>query len=159
MNHQSIIVALSMTLLPLSTHATERLSCQVQHHHIQGTRSKPTVTDFTWSTAHNTAKTTGAVRTSLGRIEESDDGIKLNGKEIALPSAVQGAIYFGKVYDYGNKVAMVYLVSRADDSIATPSEVVILLSKGDSITGFEVMPGTEMSSPDQCSLFGLDQNK
>lgn len=152
--------ALILIMASGSALAQETLSCQVQGD-LTKHSAAPKVTDFTWSTAHNSSSPTGAIATSIGKIAQgrAQGSITLSGKPVQLPNEVRGVIRFGKVYDYGGRVALAYRVEREFDSSATPSEVVFRLDKTRVVAEAEVLPGEAAFNdilardyPDHCTL-------
>lgn len=134
--------------------AGESLSCQVQNQQVRGVDGAPKVTEFIWSTAHNSSEPTGAIATSIGKIDQADalGAIALDGRPVQLPAEARGLIRFGKVYDFGNFVVLAYRAEREFDSTATPSEVVYRLDKARVVGQVDILPGDLMEAPDHCTL-------
>lgn len=150
-------VLLVMLATPLAAQAIDPLSCRVEQGTLSGASGDPEVIEFTWSTAHETADPTGPIETAIGRIDQVEGprfttALTLNGRPLSLPAELQGLIRFGTVYDYGDRVAMAYLVERADDSSASPSQVVVVLGKDGSVDETEVLAGNAPTIDGHCIL-------
>lgn len=138
-----------------SAEAAQSLSCRVQAGQVTGTLKPPRVTEFVWSAAHGTDEATGPIRTSLGLVDQGAGStastvLTLSGKRLALPASLAGSVRFGRVIDYGGKVALAYLAERAEDSSASPSQVVVLLGPGGVVLEMDVLPGTAASPGEHC---------
>lgn len=141
-------------------HADESLWCQVETGDLPGVKAaaKPAkLTEFVWNTAHGGMEPTGPIKTYIGTIEAGEGphyttAITLNGKPVALPSGTTGLIWSGKVYDFSGTVALAYQVERADDSSASPSDVVVVIEKDGLVSQSAVLPGTEPPPADHCFL-------
>lgn len=141
----------------MSAQAADSLSCRIQANQIAGNANKPRVTDFVWSAAHGTDEGTRSIKTRIGLIGQAGASgpatvLNLNGKELSMPTALAGSVRFGKVYDYGDKVALAYLVERADDSSASPSQVVLLLGRSGTVLETDLLPGTAAAVDTHCVL-------
>ncbi|ATE70783.1 hypothetical protein [Lysobacter capsici] len=138
-----------------SAAAAQSLSCRVQSGEVTGTAKPPRITEFIWSAAHGTDEATGPIRTSLGQVDQEANStastvLMLGGKRLALPASLAGSVRFGRVIDYGGKVALAYLAERAEDSSASPSQVVVLLGAGGIVLETDVLPGTAASPGEHC---------
>jgi hypothetical protein len=101
--------------------------------------------------------TTGPIRTRIDRIDpvEGRDykrAIKLDGKPVLLPAEAHSVVGFGKVYDFGNAVALAYLGERDEDSSARPSQIVIIINKAGAVIDSEVLPGAATNPGNHCLL-------
>ena len=139
----------------LSAGRVGSLSCRVQAGQITGAAKAPRTTAFVWSAAHGTDEATGPIRTSLGQVDQETGSaastvLTLGGKRLALPVSLSGSVRFGRVIDYGGKVALAYLVERAEDSSASPSQVVVLLGAGGTVLETDVLPGTAATPGEHC---------
>jgi hypothetical protein len=137
--------------------AGESLSCRVHNNQIKGAATAPVAAEFIWSAAHGTDEATGRIKTSIGQIDQGAGTgpttvLTLNGKVLPLPASLSGSIRFGRAIDYGSKVVLAYLVERADDSSASPSQVVLLLGQGGAVLETDLLPGTAPSPGDHCVL-------
>ncbi|SDW85729.1 hypothetical protein [Lysobacter enzymogenes] len=138
-----------------SAEAAQSLSCRVQAGQVIGTAKVPRITQFVWSAAHGTDEATGPIRTSLGQVDQGTGPapstvLTLGGKRLALPASLSGSVRFGHVIDYGGKVALAYLVERAEDSSASPSQAVVLLGPGGVVLEADVLPGTAATPGEHC---------
>lgn len=133
---------------------TRSLSCRLQAGQIAGTAKTPRTSEFVWSAAHGTDDATGPIRTSLGQLDQeagsaSSTVLTLGGKRLPLPASLTGSVRFGRVTDFGDKVALAYLVERAEDSSASPSQVVVLLG-AQGVLETDLLPGTAASPGEHC---------
>lgn len=154
MEIKALGLAVAIWCVSGSAAAGESLSCRVQRDLAAGAGATPKVSEFIGSTAHDSSEPTGAVATNIGKIRPDDDlaNITLDGKSIQLQPEARGLIRFGNVYDYGDRVALAYLVEREDDASATPSQVVLLLNKNGTVSETDVLPGTASSTDGHCTL-------
>lgn len=141
-----------------SADAMPSLSCQLQtgQFRVDG-GGRPKVSAFIWATGHGSATPTGPIRTSIGRIDPAEGrdykrAIKLDGKPVLLPPEAHSVVGFGKVYDFKDAVALVYLGERDEDSSARPSQIVIVINKAGSLIDSEVLPGTATNPGNHCLL-------
>lgn len=137
--------------------AAERLSCRVSSGHLPGAKHPAKIAEFAWNSAHGAGGSAGVIKTSIGGLGRGEGArhttaITLNGKAVRMPPEAAGIIWGGKVYDFGQVVAVAYLVERQDDSSASPSEAVLVIRKGGTVSEFEVLPGTESAPPGHCAL-------
>lgn len=135
--------------------AAESLSCRVQAGLIKGAAKAPRPIQFVWGAAQGPDDATGPVRTSLGQIEQGNGSSAtavptLRGKPLALPAALAGSVLYGRAVDYGDKVVLAYLVERAEDSSASPSQVVVLLGGKGQVLETDLLPGTTASPGKHC---------
>ncbi len=163
MNTTSTMLA-AMVLLAGTAHAGTSLSCQVQQDLKGSVSTAPKVTEFVWSTAHDSSKPTGPIKTRIGALyyargrretqwgPMSNDTLTLNGTPLKVPPPVNGVIRFGKAFDYGDRVALAYLGEREDDSSATPSEIVLLLNKTGAVVAADIQAGNADADPNHCTL-------
>lgn len=133
---------------------TRSLSCRLQAGQIAGTAKTPRTSEFVWSAAHGVDAATGSIRTSLGQVDQeagstSSTVLTLGGKRLALPASLAGSVRFGRATDFGGKVALAYLVERAEDSSASPSQVVVLLG-AQGVLETDLLPGTAASPGEHC---------
>ncbi len=131
------------------------LSCRVQAGLIKGTAKAPRAIEFVWGAAQGLDDATGPVRTSLGQIDRGTGSSAtavptLRGKPLALPAALAGSVLYGRAIDYGDKVVLAYLVERAEDSSASPSQVVVLLGVQGQVLETDLLPGTAASPGKHC---------
>ena len=145
------ITALAVGLLLAGTaQASDSLSCQLKESAGEGTA-------FAWSSAHGEAEGPDTISTSIGTIGNAEGpgfttAITLNGKPVALSPEHAGQVRFGKVYEHGDKVALAYLVERARDSSASPSELVFLVSKDRAVSEIDIQPGNAAPIVGHCNL-------
>lgn len=140
-----------------SAEAAQSLSCRVRAGEVAGTAKPPRATGFVWSAAHGAEEVTGSVRTSLGQIDQGRGSgpttiLTLDGKPLSLPASLAGSVRFGRVIDYGGKVALAYLVERVEDSSASPSQVIVLLGTNGVVLEADVLPGTAAAPGAHCVL-------
>ncbi|HEL4235693.1 TPA: hypothetical protein UM516_001977 [Stenotrophomonas maltophilia] len=149
---------LGLLAFAASAEAAPGLSCQLQSGHFKaGGGGRPKVSKFIWATGHASVPPTGPIRTRIGRIDpvEGQDykrAIKLDGKQVLLPTEAHSVIGFGKVYDFGGAVALAYLGEREEDSSARPSQIVVVINKVGSVIDSEVLPGTATNPGSHCLL-------
>ncbi|WP_440560075.1 hypothetical protein ACSYAP_001730 [Stenotrophomonas sp. STK1_22] len=149
---------LGLLAFAASAEAAPSLSCQLQSGQFRvDAGGRPKVSAFIWAAGHGSATPTGPIRTSIGRIDPAEGrdykrAIKFDGKPVLLPSEAHSVIGFGKVYDFKDAVALVYLGERDEDSSARPSQIVIVINKAGSVVDSEVLPGTETNSGNHCLL-------
>lgn len=141
-----------------SAHAGQSLWCQLEAGTLVGTGKAAKVTDFVWSAAQDEEGVTGPIKTSLGVFDagEGSSGstaLTLGGKAVALAPKATGIIGFGKVYDFGSSVAVAYVVERPSDSSATPSEAVVVIGKGGTVSKVAVLAGTQPRPAGHCDLY------
>jgi len=137
-------------LLACSAQASDSLSCQLKERAGEGAA-------FAWSYAHGEAEGPDTIPTSIGTIGNAEGpnyttAITLDGKPIALPPEHAGLIRNGKVYMHGDQVALAYLVERASDSSASPSELVLLVSADRTISEIDLQPGNAEPVAGHCNL-------
>lgn len=149
---------LGLLLVTSVAHAGESLWCQLEAETLVGVGKATEVTDFVWSAAQDEESVTGPIKTSLGAFDAGEGpshttSITLAGKPLALPAKATGIIAFGKVYDFGGTIAVAYLVERKDDASASPSEAVVVISKGGTVSKVAVLPGTQPPPAGHCSLY------
>lgn len=151
---KTTLSAVVMLLMATGAQAGESLSCQIQKGQASGVADATKVSEFVWSTAHDSTAPTGAIATSIGKIDQGDalGAITLNGQPVQLPAEVRGLIRFGKVYDYGGFAVLAYRVERDFDSTATPNEVVYRLDKTRVVAEVDLLPGEVMEDPSHCIL-------
>lgn len=157
MNLQRSSLLLGLLVCTFGAQAGPSLSCRIHSNRIQGTAKVPKTTDFVWSVAHGADEATGPIRTSIGQIDQGaatgpTTVITLNGRPLQLPASLKGSIRFGRSIDYGDKVALAYLVERGDDSSASPSQVVLLLEPGGTVLETDLLPGTASEPGSHCLL-------
>lgn len=146
-----ICAAMAMCLCVAGTvRAGESLSCQIER---EGASGK----SFAWSYAHSEAKGRNKLKTSIGTIGRAEGpgyttALTLNGKPVALPPEYAGVIRFGKVFEQGGGVALAYMVTRQNDSEASPSELVFLLDKSGGVSQIQVQPGNSEQVAGHCYL-------
>lgn len=151
-------------LLASTAQAADSLSCRVKQDLAAGADRAPKVTEFIWSTAHNSSEPSGPIQTSIGTLSYTDgrretqwgplpnDALTLNGMALKVPPTVNGVIRFGKAFDYGDRVALAFLAEREGDSSATPSEIVLLLDKAGKVSETDIQPGNDAADPNHCTL-------
>jgi hypothetical protein len=131
------------------------LSCRVQAGLIKGAAKVPKTVEFVWGAAQGSDDATGPIRTGLGQIDQGTGSSAtavptLRGKPLALPAEVAGSVIYGRAVDYGDKVVLAYLVERAEDSSASPSQVVVLLGAKGQVLETDLLPGTAASPGKHC---------
>lgn len=131
------------------------LSCRVQAGLIKGAVKVPKSIQFVWGAAQGPDDATGPIRTSLGQIDQGSSSSAtavptLGGKPLALPAALAGSVLYGRAVDYSDKVVLAYLVERAEDSSASPSQVVVLLGAQGLVLETDLLPGTATSPGKHC---------
>lgn len=150
-------VALAVLMLAtVSAQAGENLWCKVKEGKAGGAAKAPRTTAFVWNAAHGGETLTPPVATSVGRIDQGEGPgystvITVDGKAVPLAPAASGIILFGKIYDFGDKIAVVFLVETATDSSASPSEALVLIGKGPRVLEQGAISGQE-TSPNRCPL-------
>lgn len=137
-------------LLACSVQASDSLSCQLKESAGEGTA-------FAWSYAHGGAEGPDTIPTSIGTIGNAEGpgyttAITLDGQPVALPPEHAGLIRNGKVYEHGDQVALAYLVERASDSSASPSELVLLVSADRTVSEIDLQPGNAEPVVGHCNL-------
>jgi len=154
MNLRRVVLLAGLLICAFSAEAVRSLSCRVLTGQVTGTAKSPRTTEFVWSGAHGIDDATGPIRTSLGQISQGAGStaatvLTLDGKPLSLPASLAGSVRFGRVIDYGGKVALAYLVERTEDSSASPSHAVVLL--GDrGVLETDVLPGTAGVPGEHC---------
>jgi hypothetical protein len=131
------------------------LSCRVQAGLIKGAAKVPKTVEFVWGAAQGPDDATGPIRTSLGQIDHGTGAsaagvLTLGGKRLPLPAELAGAVLYGRAVDYSDKVVLAYLVERAEDSSASPSQVVLLLGAKGQVLETDLLPGTAASPGKHC---------
>ena len=131
------------------------LSCRAQAGLIKGATKAPKSIEFVWGAAQGPDDATGPIRTSLGQIDQGTGSgatavPTLRGRPLALPAALAGSVLYGRAVDYGDKVVLAYLVERAEDSSASPSQVVVLLGAQGLVLETDLLPGTATSPGKHC---------
>lgn len=144
-----MLSAVSM-LLAGHVHAADSLSCRLKQSAGQGT-------PFAWSYAHSEADGPSAIETSIGTLAPAEGpnyttAVTLDGQPIALPAEHAGQIRFGKVFELATGVALAYSVTRDSDSMAAPSQLVVLLDKAGKPIEIQVQPGDTEPDPNHCNL-------
>lgn len=136
--------------------AAESLWCRVQSGDLPGVKKAPRITEFAWDGAHGGVRTKGAIKTSIGTFDRGEGAdattaITIDGKAVPLSPRAAGVIWNGKTFDFGGKVAVVFLVEIATDSSASPSEGLVLIGKGPSVLEQGAISGQE-TAPNRCPL-------
>lgn len=152
----SVVVLAVLMLAAVSAQAGENLWCKVKEGKPGSAAKAPRTTAFIWNAAHGGETPTPPVATSIGRIGQGEGPgdstvITVDGKAVSLAPAASGIILFGKIYDFGDKVAVVFLVETATDSSASPSEALVLIGKGPRVLEQGAISGQE-TSPNRCPL-------
>ncbi len=133
---------------------TESLWCRVQSGDLPGVNKAARITAFAWDGAHGGVRAQGAIKTSIGTFDRGEGvttTITIDGKAVPLSHSATGVIWNGKTFDFGGKVAVVFLVETATDSSASPSEALVLIGKGRSVLEQGVISG-QATAPNRCPL-------
>ncbi|MCD9125408.1 hypothetical protein [Luteimonas fraxinea] len=154
MKKWTVVSVMGAAMFASTAYAGEHLSCQLHAAEGSALEGQPKVTEFLWSTANSVADPTGPIATSIGVIDQGKavGSLALDSAPIQLPPELGGLVYFGQAYDYGNRVALAYLVERAEDSSALPSQVVLMLDKTGRVIASDLIPGDAEPAPGQCRL-------
>lgn len=148
-------LALLITLLLAAGSASAaRLSCDLSG---DALGSSPRIQQFQFSSANETGEVVDRVQSSAGTVRFADGknfqtAITVNGAPVNLPENFRGLIRFGEVRDYGDNIAIAYLVERGEDSSAMPSEVALLVNGKGQVIRSDILPGNGEQTDGYCNL-------
>ena len=150
------LLAMGLLIAAGEAAGTESLWCRVQSGDLPGVSKATKITAFAWDGAHGGVRAKGAIKTSIGTFDRGEGAdattaITIDGKAVPLSPGATGVIWNGKTFDFGGKVAVVFLVETATDSSASPSEALILIGRGPSVLEQGVISGQE-TAPNRCPL-------